>query len=56
LLVVNKTDLAQFVDVDLELMKKDVKNARQNKPFVFVSKKEPDSLLQIKKWIEALCK
>ncbi|MDR1555196.1 MAG: urease accessory protein UreG [Campylobacteraceae bacterium] len=54
LLVVNKTDLAPFVDVDLTLMLKDVKNARGDKPFVFVSKKEPASLLDIKRWIEAL--
>ncbi|MDR0579286.1 MAG: urease accessory protein UreG [Campylobacteraceae bacterium] len=54
LLVVNKTDLAPFVDVDLNLMLQDVKNARQNRPFVFVSKKEPNSLLQIKEWVEAL--
>jgi urease accessory protein len=54
LLVVNKTDLAPFVDVDLDLMLKDVQVARKNRPFLFVSKKEPTSLLQIKEWIEAL--
>jgi urease accessory protein len=54
LLVVNKTDLAPFVDVDLNLMLQDVKNARKNRPFVFVSKKEPSSLLPVKEWIEAL--
>ncbi|MDR0762800.1 MAG: urease accessory protein UreG [Campylobacteraceae bacterium] len=54
LLIINKTDLAPFVDVDLNLMLKDVKNARQNRPFVFVSKKEPSSLLAVKEWVEAL--
>ncbi|MDR2342331.1 MAG: urease accessory protein UreG [Campylobacteraceae bacterium] len=54
LLIVNKIDLAPFVDVDLNLMLQDVKNARQSRPFVFVSKKEPHSLLAVKEWIEAL--
>jgi urease accessory protein len=52
LLVVNKTDLAEFVDVDLDLMLKDVQTARKNKPFVFVSKKDKNSLLQLREWIE----
>ena len=54
LLVVNKTDLAQYVDVDLEQMQKDTQNARKNKPFVFVSKKEENSLLKIVEWLEAI--
>ena len=35
LLVVNKTDLAPFVDVDLSIMKNDVKLARNGLPYVF---------------------
>ena len=35
LLVVNKTDLAPFVDVDLSIMKDDVKLARNGLPYVF---------------------
>jgi urease accessory protein len=54
LLVVNKTDLAEYVDVDMTLMLKDVQNARESRPFVFVSKKDKNSLLGIKAWIEAL--
>lgn len=54
LLVVNKTDLAPYVDVDLELMKSDVLNNRKNKPSVFISKKDPASLNQVVAWIEAL--
>ena len=54
LLVVNKTDLAPYVDVDLELMQSDVLNNRKNKPSVFISKKDPASLNQVVAWIEAL--
>ena len=54
LLVVNKTDLAPYVDVDLELMQSDVSNNRKNKPSVFISKKDKESLNQVVSWIEAL--
>ena len=54
LLVVNKTDLAPYVDVDLELMESDVSNNRKNKPSVFISKKDKESLNQVVAWIEAL--
>ncbi|MFA9239400.1 MAG: urease accessory protein UreG [Candidatus Paceibacteria bacterium] len=54
LLVVNKIDLAPYVDVDLELMRSDVVNNRKNKPSVFISKKDKESLNQVVSWIEAL--
>ena len=54
LLVVNKTDLAPYVAVDLDLMKSDVSNNRKNKPSVFISKKDKESLKQVVAWIEAL--
>ena len=54
LLVVNKIDLAPYVDVDLELMKKDVLNNRKNKPSIFITKKDKESLNQVVSWIEAL--
>jgi len=54
LLVINKTDLAPYVDVDLTLMEQDVKENRKNKPFVFISNKEKVSLFKIKEWILAL--
>ena len=54
LLVVNKIDLAPYVDVDLELMRSDVINNRKNKPSVFISKKDKESLNQVVSWIEAL--
>ena len=54
LLVVNKIDLAPYVDVDLELMRNDVANNRKNKPSVFISRKDKESLNQVVSWIEAL--
>ena len=54
LLVVNKTDLAPYVDVDLDLMKSDVSNNRKNKLSVLISKKDKESLKQVVAWIEAL--
>ncbi|MDD2291923.1 MAG: urease accessory protein UreG [Aliarcobacter sp.] len=54
LLVVNKIDLAPYVDVDLELMKSDVANNRKNKPSVFISRKDKESLNQVVSWIEIL--
>jgi len=54
LLVINKTDLAPHVNVDLNIMEQDVKENRKNKPFVFISNKEKESLFKIKEWILAL--
>ncbi|AGR77105.1 urease accessory protein UreG [Aliarcobacter butzleri] len=54
LLIVNKTDLAPYVDIDLVDMQIDVKENRKNKPYVFISKKEPQTLNQVVSWIEAL--
>ncbi|WP_121627190.1 urease accessory protein UreG [Poseidonibacter antarcticus] len=54
LLVVNKTDLAPYVGVDLKSMEEDVKANRKNKPYVFISNKDEKSLAQVLEWIEAL--
>ncbi len=54
LLVVNKIDLAPYVDVDLELMRSDVANNRKNKPSIFITKKDKESLNQVVSWIEVL--
>ncbi|MDY3200814.1 MAG: urease accessory protein UreG [Arcobacter sp.] len=54
LLIVNKIDLAPYVDIDLVDMQIDVKENRKNKPYVFISKKEPQTLNQVISWIEAL--
>ncbi|GGD35845.1 urease accessory protein UreG [Malaciobacter pacificus] len=54
LLIVNKTDLAPYVDIDLTDMENDVKVSRKSKPYVFISKKQSDSLNGVVNWIEAL--
>jgi urease accessory protein len=54
LLVINKTDLAPYVEVDLKSMQNDVKNSRKNKPYIFLSKKERKSLNKLIEWIEIL--
>ncbi len=54
LLVVNKTDLAPYVDIDLDSMEKDVKMSRKNKPYVFLSKKNVGDIELIVEWIEVL--
>jgi len=55
LLIINKTDLAPYVNVDLDLMKSDVKETRNNKPYLFVSNNNPENINQLKEWILALC-
>ena len=54
LLIVNKTDLAPYVGVEIESMKSDVKENRKNKPYVFVSNKDESTLTEVKDWILAL--
>ncbi len=39
LLIINKTSLAPYVDVSLQVMEKDTKNQRQKKPYVFADLK-----------------
>ncbi len=53
LLVVNKTDLAPYVEIDLESMESDVKENRKNKPYIFLSKKD-ESINKLQEWIEVL--
>jgi len=53
LLVVNKTDLAPYVEINLESMEKDVKENRKNKPYLFMNKKD-ESLQKLVEWIEVL--
>ena len=53
LLVINKTDLAPYVEVNLESMQSDVKENRKNKPSIFISKKD-NSIQKLKDWIEVI--
>lgn len=54
LLVVNKTDLAPYVNVDIKGMESDVLNNRKNKPSLFLSNKNPESFERLKEWITSL--
>lgn len=54
LLVTNKIDLCEYVSVNLDEFKNDVEKNRKNKPSVFISKKEPQSIKKLVDWIEAL--
>ncbi|NVJ52989.1 MAG: urease accessory protein UreG [Campylobacteraceae bacterium] len=54
LLVTNKIDLCEYVNVNLDEFKNDVEKNRKNKPSVFISKKEPQSIQRLVDWIEAL--
>ena len=51
-LVINKKDLAPYVDVDLEIMANDVKKTRSGKPYVFTNLKNIDGLDNIIDWIK----
>ncbi|PCI12109.1 MAG: hypothetical protein COB71_10480 [Thiotrichales bacterium] len=51
LLVINKTDLAPYVGASLEVMARDAKKMRTDKPFVFSNLKTEDGLSQIIEFI-----
>jgi urease accessory protein len=51
LLVVNKTDLAPHVDVDVDRMLADAVAARQGAPVLAVSKQDPDSRARLAAWV-----
>jgi urease accessory protein len=51
LLVVNKTDLAPYVEVDVDQMVKDAETARAGKPVLALSRKDPASIARLKEWV-----
>ncbi len=51
LLIINKTDLAPYVDVSLDVMRSDTARMRGDKPFVFTSIKHGDGLEEISQFI-----
>ena len=51
LLIINKTDLAPYVDVNLESMKDDVKKARNGLPYVFCQMKKQIGVEQVAKFL-----
>ena len=52
-LVVNKTDLAPYVGVDLDEMIKDTKVSRNDRPFVFADIKSNKGVGEIVSWIKS---
>ncbi|MFH8350158.1 urease accessory protein UreG [Streptomyces sp. NPDC018045] len=53
LLVINKTDLAPYVGVDLEGMARDAKAQRGDLPVVFTSLKAADGVRPVSDWVRA---
>ena len=53
LLVINKTDLAPYVGASLEVMERDAKKMRGDKPFVFTNLKSKEGLEKVIRFIEA---
>ena len=53
LLVINKMDLAKYVDVNLEQMKIDVENARDGMPFIFGEMKHNKGIIEISNFLES---
>jgi urease accessory protein len=51
LLVINKTDLAPLVGADLDVMARDSKKMRGERPFVFTNVKRGDGLPDVIAWI-----
>jgi urease accessory protein len=51
LLVVNKTDLAPYVGVDVDQMVKDAETARDGRPVLALSRTDPSSVAALKAWV-----
>jgi len=52
LLVINKTDLAPFVGASLEVMDRDARRMRGDRPFVFTSIKHGEGVAEVVRFIE----
>jgi len=52
LLIINKIDLAPLVGADLDVMDRDAKRMRGQRPFVFTNLKDGDGLTEIVSFIE----
>lgn len=52
LLVINKTDLAQFVGADLSVMEGDARRMRNGQPFIFTNLMKKENLDGVIGWIE----
>ena len=52
LLIINKTDLAPYVDVNLEEMKTDVEKTREGLPYIFGQMKNKGGIEEVSKFLE----
>lgn len=52
LMVINKIDLAPYVGADLEVMRRDSKKMRGDRPFIFTNLRELEGVDEVIKWIK----
>ena len=50
-LIVNKTDLAPYVGVDVEQMVRDAEHARGGRTVIALSRTDPDSVARLRQWV-----
>jgi urease accessory protein len=50
-LIVNKTDLASYVGVDVEQMVHDAEHARDGRTVIAVSRTDPSSVARLRQWV-----
>jgi urease accessory protein len=55
LLIINKTELAPYVGADLEVMARDSKVQRQERPFIFCDLKSRKGLAEVVDWLAQEC-
>jgi len=53
LLIINKTDLADSVGADLEVMEHDAKIQRKERPTIFTNLKSDSGLQDVKSWVQS---
>ena len=53
LLIINKIDLAPYVNADLSIMERDARRMRNGKPFVFTNLMEGEGLEKVIGWIKS---